>query len=409
MSLSACVLAACSTPPPALSRADALDAHRKAAAAWLADTQAEPIPAIRRPAPPREETTLPRITAHVAGEPLSALAELLVLDAGLSLSYPPELAETPVYVAWEDREALPALKALAQQLGLVAAVRGEKEVELSPERATDVEVIALSAPYNEASDVKNFVERLISKVGGAEAVGQTVIVADIPDRIGKFEALADVLSAPRSQWLVEAKFIEIASGWERRLGAEFRASGALNATFSAEDLLDPVRGGALLVELLAEASAGSTDARMVATTRVHCIDGRTAKSDYGQRTPVPRRSVSDQGTVTTVGYDIIETGVILDVAVRELPDGSALLSVIPEVSSVTGYIDDAPIVSQSRVEVEGIVPSGGVLLVGGLDTRSSSSEVGGGAGTAFGLRERRDSEDRSVVVVLRAERVRPKQ
>lgn len=362
---------------------------------------------MRRPRPSDDASSLPPLTAHVAGETLSALSELLVLDAGLSISYPPELAETPVYVSWDNREALPALQALARQLGLVAIVRGEREVELSPERASDVEVVALASPYDAPEDVRSFAERLVSKVGGAEVIGNAVVIADIPDRISKFQALADLLSADRSQWLIEAKFIEVSSGWERRLGAEVRASGTLSATFSADDLLDPTRGGALLVELIAEASAGSDDARTIATSRLYCVDGRTARSDFGQRTPVPRRAVSDQGTVTTVGYDQVSTGVILDVGVRELVSGAAFLSVTPEVSSVTGFVDDAPIVSQSRVQVEAIIESGGVLLVGGLEMREASeSRDGGAAGLALGLRERNDSTARSVVVVLRAERVR---
>jgi len=390
-----------------LSRDEALEEHRRAAAAWLRDESGGRVEPIRRPAPKAAEASLPKVTAHVAGEPLSALAELLVLDAGLSLSYPPELAETPVYVSWEGREAFPALQALARQLGLVAIVRGEREVDLSPERASDVEVIALASPYDPPEQVRSFAERLVSSVGGAEVVGGSVIIADIPDRIEKLEALASVLSAERSQWIIEAKFIEISSGWERRLGAELRVDGSLNATFSADDLVDPLRGGALLVELLAEASAESSGARTIATSRIQCIDGRSARSDFGQRTPVPIRTVSNEGTVSTVRYDEVATGVILEVAVKELPNGAAIITATPEVSSVTGFVGDAPIVSQSRVQVEAIVPSGGVLVVGGLEMVEGSETTGGGAaGLSLGHRERRDSASRSVVVVLRAERAR---
>lgn len=358
--------------------------------------------ALRRPRSRDEVADLPLLTAHVAGEPLSALAELLILDAGLSLSYPPDLAQTPVYVAWEQREALPALRALAEQLGLIAIVRGDTEVELAPERASDVEIAALAAVYEDPIQVQAIASQLLSSVGSAEVLGNLVVVADVPDRLSKIESLAEVLSAERSQWLIEARYIEVSQAWDRRIGAEVRASGGLSLTFSAEDLLDPIRGGSLVVELLAEAEQGTRDARQIATTRVYCLDGRTARSDYGQRTPIPVRSVSPEGTVTTVRYDYVDTGVILDVSLRELPSGSAMISVAPEISSVIGQVDSAPITARSRVQSDAILESGGVLLLGGLDLDDSSESVNG----ALGYRRRDAHSSRSVVVVLRAERVR---
>lgn len=403
---SCCGLAACSTPPPALSRAEALDEYRRAASSWLVRDEPHHVERLRRPPDAGPQVDLPRITAHVAGEPLRALAELLVLESGVALSFPAEFAEVPVYVAWDDRDALPALSALADQLGLVAIARGVREVELAPERASDVDVAALSAVYDDPLQVQAVAARLISSVGGASVVGNAVVVTDTPDRLAKIERLAEVLSAERSQWLVEAQFIEVSSSWERRLGAELRAAGTLTATFSASDILAPTRGGALLVELLAEASIGSADARTLATSRLYCLDGRSARSDFGQRTPVPVRSVSSEGTVSTLRYEQVETGVILQVAVRELPTGAAMFSLAPEVSAVTGFVDEAPIISQSRVQVDAILESGGVLVVGGLETLDASDALGGGGGLALGARSRSQSASRSVVVVIRAQRVR---
>lgn len=343
------------------------------------------------------------LTAHVSGDPLSSLADLLLVDVGLSLAYPPELASRPVHVAWSSRPALPALQALASSLGLVAVVRGPRHVELSVERASDAEVFAISPVYDSPDEVSRYVSRLLSTVGAADVVGRQVYITDIPDRAHRLEAFTTLLNAPRSQWLVEARFIEISERFERRIGAELRAAGPLSLTFSASDLLSPIRGGALLVELLAEAYAQTSDARLLSTVRVLVVDGLAASQHLGERTPVPLRTVSDQGTVTTTRYDYIETGNLLDVTLRELPDGSALLTIRPEVSAVTGFVETAPIVTRSKLDVTAIMRSGDVLVVGGLDLSEASSGLDGFAPIA--ARHRASSRSRSVVVVMRAQRV----
>ncbi len=96
-------------------------------------------------------------------------------------------------------------------------------------------------------------------------------------------------------------------------------------------------------------------------------DGQDAKIVRGEKVPVPRRTVSNQGTVTTVGFDFVQTGYSTALHLREVGPESASLKVTTELSTITRFVESAPVTSIESLETVAVLESGGVYLLGSLE------------------------------------------
>ena len=74
-----------------------------------------------------------------------------------------------------------------------------------------------------------------------------------------------------------------------------------------------------------------------------------------------------------VGYDYIEAGFSLEAAAERVPVG-VRLNLKPTISSVTGFVGEAPITEESSVQVDAIVQDGQWIIITGLSTQQASSD-----------------------------------
>ena len=117
----------------------------------------------------------------------------------------------------------------------------------------------------------------------------------------------------------------------------------------------------------AEANDTVRDVRIANAVRLHVIEGDDAEFQVGETTPVPQRTVSDAGTVTTTGFEYIDTGLILNVSVRTEPDGRLRVILEPEMSAISGTIEGAPVRTRRRLSTASVLEPGGAIVVGGFD------------------------------------------
>lgn len=108
------------------------------------------------------------------------------------------------------------------------------------------------------------------------------------------------------------------------------------------------------------------DVAVTAAPMFLVADGDRAKFVQGDRVPIPRRTVSPEGTVTTAGYDYVQTGVEVELALREVEVAAARVEVVVAMSDVKRMVEEAPVTGQERFETASIVKAGGVYLLGTL-------------------------------------------
>ncbi|WP_261344303.1 type II and III secretion system protein [Gimesia alba] len=131
-------------------------------------------------------------------------------------------------------------------------------------------------------------------------------------------------------------------------------------------------------------------------------DGEMGTFHRGDSVPVPKRSVSDQGVVSTTGYELIESGVSVDVLVREVTDSVVRLEVDLKLDEIVELLnDEAPFLSGETYRCKSLLRSGRVALIGSLERGRSK-----GVASKFLKWGSSDEREKSIVQVwARAYRV----
>lgn len=233
------------------------------------------------------------------------------------------------------------------------------------------------------------------KKGVVKPVGQRVIVAGDAALVRRATAVGDMLgSAQLSQWMISVWICELSAEARDTFGVQLRATATLQGLVggsAAEIISRAVLDGTAIADQRRAFSKLLTRGTLV------LIEGETSRLQSGETLPYPKRTVSPYGTITTSEYGFIDTGLILSVTGRRVPDGLRL-QLKPEVSVVTGFVESVPRVAKRTLDVGCIVRSGDWVVLAGLDDwRQSVDRPGLG-----GLLVDHNTAVGSVVVILRA-------
>jgi type II secretory pathway component GspD/PulD (secretin) len=193
--------------------------------------------------------------------------------------------------------------------------------------------------------------------------------------------LAELETAPFGTWVVQLFVIELSRTDLRDIGLAIQPtlSGSVGVRGDIATGVQPF--GSVDVGLAAtlRTVANSSRSKFLVQPLVLVRDGSTTIVGRGEVIPIPQRSVSDQGTVNTVGFTERRVGTQFDVGVRSANDnGYGILNLKAEISDISGFIGDLPRINELRLSGETIVQSGGVYLLGSLerDSDQTSGEFG---------------------------------
>ena len=90
--------------------------------------------------------------------------------------------------------------------------------------------------------------------------------------------------------------------------------------------------------------------------------------------PIPRKTVSDAGTVTTTGVDYKDVGLTLKVILQESSRGASLHTDLED-SSIVGYVDYYPQTQKSSLKTDCDIIPGKIYLIGELRRNSGTTSV----------------------------------
>jgi type II secretory pathway component GspD/PulD (secretin) len=373
--------------------------------------EASPYPVPRSPEPWK----LPKVSLLADREPFDVIAMNLAADCDVSVTMPPGLGSELVSLSLLDVEGEYAFRQLASAVNLSADYKdgvvsfyrgkgsaGQRVVQVVPVGFEDREELlsALRTSLGESTDVQAVGDRLVVVSG-----------ADGPRAVGK---LMGELGTGPDGWMLEVRVVQVSDSLKEELGIAWNVSGGavgeLNAAAKLGTALRKPAAGvtvAAKVEALLRATSVGTQARLLTTGNLFLLEGKSAELHQGDSVPVIRRSTSDSGTVTDLGYELIKTGFTLKVSGKRVPQG-LLLNIRPSLSSVTGFVKEVPIVAERTVEGWLVVRSGDWVMLSGLDasdwTRATTG-VPGKLGGLMGGAETIDEQHRNVVVIVRAVRV----
>lgn len=334
----------------------------------------------------------------------------LAAQAQVAVVVPPIAEETVLSVEFSDIDAEDAFKSVAERLGMVAQFE-KGMVQLREPRTVAQAVTAIRSGFEEAPDLARVLEKHLGARATVQPMGDRVFVSGDDDTVQRVESVRPFVDIGPDGWLLEVVVVQLSERFASAIGLSWSMSGQVRSILGDESLLadGAFTGLAALaaVEMIAEASESSREAALLTSARLFVLEGQDASLQQGDVIPIPRRTVSNFGVVETTGFDYVNTGFTLRVSAKRVP-GGVRLALEPSLSSVTGFVEQAPIVTTSRVSSSVVVVSGEWLVLSGLESSTLDREESGipGVGGApwFG-REGINSSSGRVAVLVKATRV----
>ena len=213
-------------------------------------------------------------------------------------------------------------------------------------------------------------------VGSGLAVDRrlnAIWVTGSPERIERVKRQIELIDVPVDSVILETQFVELTETGARNLGIDFANSNGQIAVGNLAtggflpfgvDPTDVLPSGQLQAAIYAQIQKG--EGRIVSRPRIAAQSGSTAKIITGDALPI-LTSIQLSG-VNGVSQQVqyVNVGVTLQIAPRVSTDGYITSKIYGVVSSVTGFSQGYPTISQREAETSASVRDGETFVIGGL-------------------------------------------
>jgi len=223
----------------------------------------------------------------------------------------------------------------------------------------------------------------VGSVQADKATGQ-LFVKDLPDNLPYLRQLIEALDQKTQQVLIEAKIIQVVLNdtykmgvnWDAMAnkfggtvsgGANFRILGDGDSGGTVD--VTGAKAGAFTITGLLEALQTVGETNLLSNPRITCIDGQEAHITVGSTVPYKTIDTREDqgGTLRTFEKVItVEVGIKLRVTPTINDDGYITMKINPEVSEVTSFIENIPVIEKSESETTVIAKDGVTIIIGGL-------------------------------------------
>ena len=240
-----------------------------------------------------------------------------------------------------------------------------------------------------------------------------VVLRGSSDLIAKLRAKIAKLDRPISSVLLETTFVELTESGAKNVGLNLSntngqiAAGAYNVGATVSGLSEPKSYATASLQAAIYAQVQKGNGRIISKPRISAQSGASAKIITGDAVPI-LTSITLSG-VNGVSQQVqyVTVGVTLQIAPRVSDDGFVTSHVFCEVSSVTGYSQGYPTISQREATTSATVKDGQSFVIGGLTQEASQntgSEVPGlgaipGLGQFFKLHQSTRSKTDLYIVI----------
>jgi general secretion pathway protein D len=208
-----------------------------------------------------------------------------------------------------------------------------------------------------------------------------VILRGPPDRVEAIKKEIALLDVAVTSVVLETEFVELSETGARNLGLDFtNGSNQIAAVavsyskgfpgFSDTPKLGGISAG-LQVALYAQIAKG--EGRIVSKPRISAQSGATAKIVTGDALPILTSIALSGVNAVQQQVQYVNVGVTLQIAPRVSDDGFVTAHVFAVVSSVTGFSQGYPTISQREASTSATVRDGQAFVIGGLTEESKIS------------------------------------
>lgn len=203
-----------------------------------------------------------------------------------------------------------------------------------------------------------------------------------PDYIARMKAMIATIDVPLDSVILETQFVELTETGAKAIGIDFNNSnGQIGLiTFHSGEAILPgfsqgcssgggncsshVISAGFQAALYAQVSKGN--GRIISKPRIAAQSGSTAKIITGDALPILTAITLSGVNGVSQQVQYVNVGVTLQIAPRVSDDGYVSSHVFCVVSSVTGFSQGYPTISQREAETSATVRDGDSFVIGGL-------------------------------------------
>jgi general secretion pathway protein D len=194
-----------------------------------------------------------------------------------------------------------------------------------------------------------------------------------PDEIARLKAMIAMIDIPVDSVILETQMVELTESGQKNIGIDFaNANGQLGVvTLQSGQFIPPgIPAGnhlssiQLQAALYAEIRKGN--GRIVSKPRIAAQSGTTAKIITGDALPILTAITLSGVNGVSQQVQYVNVGVTLQIAPRVSADGFVTSHIYAVVSSVTGFSQGYPTISQRQAETSATVRDGDSFVIGGL-------------------------------------------
>ncbi len=194
-----------------------------------------------------------------------------------------------------------------------------------------------------------------------------------PDRIARMKAMIAMIDIPLDSVVLETQMVELTETGSKAIGIDFtNANGQIGVvTFQSGQYIPPgvpagthLTSAAFQAALYAQIAKGN--GRIVSKPRIAAQSGSTAKIITGDALPILTAITLSGVNGVSQQVQYVNVGVTLQIAPRVSADGYVSSHVYCVVSSVTGFSQGYPTISQRQAETAATVRDGDSFVIGGL-------------------------------------------
>lgn len=316
-----------------------------------------------------------KITLSTTNMKLTEFLRYIVDQTGMSIVCDQTLDSLVVNISVVDTDVKDVLAAVARRYGVDITEQGNVYF-IGTLKPQDRALLVRKVKRLNSQEIINMVQTLNSEVGKVAASGDGLTV--VGDRVRVLQNINSMLDqverAQTNTWILQMYLISGNNGISREMGFDTTASFDVAATLANSHSKLASLG---VFDAVLKSARSKSQYQIIAEPMMLITDGGSSSIQDGETIPIPRRTVSDSGTVNTTGYDHVKTGIVVNTGLREMSSTSATCTLEIEMTQVTSYVDTAPVTSGQTFKTTAVLESGGTYLVGSLSRQSSSRDKTG--------------------------------
>jgi general secretion pathway protein D len=202
-----------------------------------------------------------------------------------------------------------------------------------------------------------------------------VVLTGSPDLIERLKAKIEKLDVPLPSVALETQIVELTDSAARDAGIDLTAGGgpSIAATYQIKNLNTGTGSVNLQAAVYAQVTKGR--GKVIARPSIVAQNGASAQIITGDALPIVTSIAVSGVNAVSQQVQYVNVGVSLQIQPRISTDGYVTSHIYAEVSSVTGYQQGYPTLSQREATTSATVKDGQPFVIGGLLQQNEISNL----------------------------------